>query len=418
MSVAVAAASVMWASGLTSAAGEGDDRAPGRWRVAKGAESRRKLTDEQQREIDELRSLGYVGAVNVASGSSSVTIHDRDRAYDGASLYTSGHFPGAVLVDMEGSVLHTWRCEYHDAWPGREMPDLAERVEHWRRAYLLENGDVLGIFEGQGIVKINKDSEILWESGNGAHHDLEVADDGRIYVLTREAHIVPRINSSRPILEDFITVLDSDGSELERLSILDAFERSRYDRAPIALGMKNRGDITHVNTLEILDGRLADRIPSFRAGNVLISFRKLHAIAVVDLDAGEIVWMLAGPWIGQHQPTVLANGNILVFDNGGDERTSRVIEFDPVTQEPAWTYGVDPAEEFYTKSCGSNQRLPNGNTLISESDNGRAFEVTLGGEIVWEFWNPERAGKNGELIATLFEMVRLPSDFPLDWLGD
>jgi hypothetical protein len=205
---------------------------------------------------------------------------------------------------------------------------------------------------------------------------------------------------------------------VDRLSILEAFERSRYDRAPIALGMRTHGDITHLNTLEVLDGRLADRIPAFRAGNVLTSFRKLHAIAVIDLAAREVVWMLAGPWIGQHQPTVLENRNILIFDNGGGQKTSRVIEFDPVTQEPAWTYGLDPAQEFYTKSCGSNQRLPNGNTLISESDNGRAFEVTPQGEIVWEFWNPERAGRNGELIATLFEMVRLPPEFPVDWLDD
>jgi hypothetical protein len=35
-------------------------------------------------------------------------------------------------------------------------------------------------------------------------------------------------------------------------------------------------------------------------------------------------------------------------------------------------------------------RLPNGNTLIVESDAGRAFEVTAEGEIVWEFLNPDR----------------------------
>ena len=33
------------------------------------------------------------------------------------------------------------------------------------------------------------------------------------------------------------------------------------------------------------------------------------------------------------------------------------------------------------------QRLPNGNTLITESDAGRVFEVTEGGDIVWEFVN-------------------------------
>ena len=38
---------------------------------------------------------------------------------------------------------------------------------------------------------------------------------------------------------------------------------------------------------------------------------------------------------------------------------------------------------------GAAQRLPNGNTLITESERGRVFEVTPQKEIVWEFWNPE-----------------------------
>jgi hypothetical protein len=42
--------------------------------------------------------------------------------------------------------------------------------------------------------------------------------------------------------------------------------------------------------------------------------------------------------------------------------------------------------------------------------------VTPGGETVWEFVNPHRAGKHGNLIATLFDVVRLDPDFPLDWL--
>jgi hypothetical protein len=56
---------------------------------------------------------------------------------------------------------------------------------------------------------------------------------------------------------------------------------------------------------------------------------------------------------------------------------------------------------------GSSQRLSNGNTLIIESNDGRAFEVTAEGEVVWEFYNPARAGDDRQLIATLCDTVRL-----------
>jgi hypothetical protein len=68
--------------------------------------------------------------------------------------------------------------------------------------------------------------------------------------------------------------------------------------------------------------------------------------------------------------------------------------------------------DLFSKTLGSVQRLPNGNTLISESENGRAVEVTREGRVVWEFCNPHRAGDHGELVAVLFEMIRLPPDFP------
>jgi hypothetical protein len=94
-----------------------------------------------------------------------------------------------------------------------------------------------------------------------------------------------------------------------------------------------------------------------------------------------------------------------------------VIEFDPLTQQVAWQYPEDPAVEFFSATCGSNQRLANGDTLITETDRGRAFEVDADGNIVWEFLNPHRAGDDDELIASLFEVVRLPPDQPLDWLA-
>jgi hypothetical protein len=45
--------------------------------------------------------------------------------------------------------------------------------------------------------------------------------------------------------------------------------------------------------------------------------------------------------------------------------------------------------------------------LITESERGRAFEITPAGEVVWEFVSPHRGGRNSELVATLFELVRL-----------
>ena len=116
---------------------------------------------------------------------------------------------------------------------------------------------------------------------------------------------------------------------------------------------------------------------------------------------------------------LLPSGNLLVFDNNKGGKHSRILELDPLTMEQKWSYEGGKDGPFYSAECGVVQRLPNGNTLIVESLNGRAFEVTPAKKIVWEYYNPYRAGDDAQLIATLFDVVRLGPDFPLDWIeGD
>jgi hypothetical protein len=395
-----------------------DDQGPaGRWRTARPRDIRPQLTEEQEREAARLRSIGYLSGSQQAPSVEGVTIHDRSRVSKRLNFFSSGHRPGAALMDMEGNVLHEWQASVLDVWPDKEEEAETENAQYWRGIHLFPNGDVLAIYEGIGIVKLDKDSNVIWKRDGGEHHDLHVQDDGTIYVLTRKAHVVRRINSQTPILEDFITVLDANGRHIRSLSLLEAFERSRFEIVMKVNGMRRRGDLFHTNAIEVLDGSHADKGPQFKKGNVLVSLRLLSLIAIVDMDLGEVVWVMSGQWLMQHDPTLLPNGNVLLFDNMGHGagRKSKVLEFDPLTQEQVWMYAGNAERPFYTQMCGAARRMPNGNTLISESDYGRAFEVTLGGEIVWEYVNPERAGVRNELIATVFEMIRIPSDFPIAW---
>ena len=139
-------------------------------------------------------------------------------------------------------------------------------------------------------------------------------------------------------------------------------------------------------------------------------------LAVVDLSGERVTWALTGQWIAQHEPTLLSSGNILLLDNQGHYGMSKVIDLDPLTQEIVWAYEGTPENGFYTETSGSTHRLENGNTLIVESNSGRAFEIAVDGEIVWEYFNPERAGENDELIATLFDIVRMDRVYVEPWL--
>jgi outer membrane protein assembly factor BamB len=107
---------------------------------------------------------------------------------------------------------------------------------------------------------------------------------------------------------------------------------------------------------------------------------------------------------------------MLLFDNIGlkldsnNLRGSRVLEFDPNTMELVWEYSGSPEQPFYSDSRASQQRLANGNTLITESNSGRIIEVDVTGTIVWEYYNPVRLGENKQLIPGIFWATRYEAE--------
>lgn len=386
----------------------------GRWWPVPALDRTAPVSPEQRDRMEELQAIGYLSGSEPAPQRSGVTVNDPE-AEPGWNLYNSGEAPEAVLMDMAGHVRHRWHLAFRDAFPKVTVPGGSTGTDYWRRVYLYPNGDLLAVYEGLGLVKIDRDSRLLWAYPGQCHHDLFVDGDGDIHVLTRVAHMIPRLDSREPVLEDFITVLSPDGTPRGSLSVLETFENSRFHW--VVDESSRSGDIFHSNTLEILDGSQAGRSWIFREGNALVSLLKTDVIAVLDPAAGVAVWAVTGPWDAQHQPTLLPDGNLLIFDNRGYHGASKVIEFDPLERKVVWSYEGDPPSSFFSYDCGSAARLPGGHTLITESNRGRAFEITPDQRIVWEFLNPARAGAHGEFIATLFEMQRLPLDFGTGWLA-
>jgi len=62
-----------------------------------------------------------------------------------------------------------------------------------------------------------------------------------------------------------------------------------------------------------------------------------------------------------------------------------------MSRQITWMYYSMANQGMFSHLDSSVQRLPNGNTLICDSTEGHIFEVTSGGEAVWEYINPVTA---------------------------
>ena len=338
------------------------------------------------------------------------------------------------MIDANGRVLHEWHMIREEVWPDMESFDKNCANQYFRRIRLLEDGDLLAIYEYIGIIKLDAQSNLLWSHQGWNHHDIDVDERGRIYILGRdvdyegkqsleltEKPFVQKTVAGKWIYDENITVLSPNGIVLEIISIVDCIKSSRFAPLLDAVWTIPRSDkpidLLHPNTLQILDGKSAHLSPAFSKGNILTSFRNISTIAIIDPIKKKVVWALSRAWRCQHDPVLLDTGLMLLFDNHvatiypmKKDRYSQVIEFNPLTQQKTWSYSGTDRNPFFSSLMGAVQRLPNDNILITESDFGRAFEITRDKKIVWEFKSPHTTGDQNEFVANIPDLHRIPVD--------
>lgn len=372
-----------------------------------------------------------------------VNVDLSDRTFDGFTLLTTSQDRHARLVDMSGKVVHRWSLAFSKAIPrpahvNRPLDD--DRI-HWFCAHIYPNGDMLGVYQtegdtpaGYGLAKLDKDSTLIWAYSESVHHSVDVGDDGRIYTLASKLEMKPPRGlefMESPYVDDYLVVLSPEGKELAKVNVLKAFRDSpfavmlsqidesrprAFPTPPLPIpGMpmpgpstpdlrtppkemeapgkdkglpmnppkRAPGDVLHSNSIRVLNPKLAPRFPMFKPCQVLISMRSIDAIAVVDLDRQDVVWSALGVWKQQHSPEFLDNGNLLIYDNMGSSRGTRVLELDPKTGAMPWSYASDTMP-FVAFTRGMAHRLSNGNTLVVDPDGQRVIEVTRNMDVVWE----------------------------------
>jgi len=379
--------------------------------------------------IEQLSAIGYLAGTEAAHDLHGVIQHDPQRVTPGLNLITSGHGPVALLMNLDGEVVHEWRAEFAQVFPDHPRAESAKepRPNFWRAAQLFPNGDLLVIWEFYGLFKLDRDSRLLWAVSELAHHDLQLTGAGEIVHLQAKRKMIPGI-AKKPALEDFIVVRDGEGRELRRVAMSDALRNIHWPRLRKAFWnrSKERGyglneksiyDPFHTNSLWLLSRAEAARLgDTFRAGDALVSMAMLDTIAIIDMEKGVTRWSQQGPFGMQHGPRLTPDGDIILFNNFLEADQSSVLTLDPRTRRVVREYTGPVSEPLHSRRSGRVQVLPNGNTLVIETDRGRALELAEDGDVVWEFRSPYRVGERGDKVAGLYSLERVGAD-RASWLG-
>jgi len=330
---------------------------------------------------------------------SGVTLLKKDKCDPSYRLYSSRGTEAAHLIDLDGREVHQWSYPQGYTWHYAEMQP---------------NGHLIAIAKDIMILELDWESKLVWKAKLRPHHDFARLPGGNTLVVSRRTLPNPWREGKKLSL-DVLVELTPDNQTVWEWKV-EEHAREIAEHVPLIMPPAELfGDWPHINTIEVLpDGPAAEKDARFKTGNLLFCGRHIDTIGVIDRQSGKVVWAWGpGELLGPHMPTMLPNGHILVYDNGSNRSTkvrgyTRIVELDPIGGKIVWQYRADPPHFFYSRARGSSQRLPNGNTFIAESDPGRCFEVTPQGEMVWEFYTPDK-NKNGSRHA-LYRTVAYPRD--------
>jgi outer membrane protein assembly factor BamB len=379
------------------------------------------------------------------------TIYDPARAWNGYTVLSPLGTQAAVVIDMNGNVVKQWEGYVNSAGgPARILPGgviigaAGNNAPHQESLELVErdfDGKVLWRFDHNEEIE-TRDGKKVWATRQ--HHDWQHEDfpagyyspgiaprieGGNTLLLTHANHIKPKVAPDKMLEDDRLIEVSWEGKIVWQWVASDHIDEFHFDKeareaiasAPGSNAARGSFDWMHINSATYIGPNhwYDEGDKRFAPNNIVISSRESSFLAIIARD-GSIVWQLGPDFsvspelrairqiIGQHNAHFIPKGlpgagNLMVFDNGGPSgygkpspialngqgiyarATSRVLEIDPVTLKLVWSY---TAPTFFATNISGAQRLPNGNTLITEGPDGRIFEVTTEGSIVWEYVYP------------------------------
>lgn len=293
----------------------------------------------------------------------------------------NGNFRGLAILDPLGTPVWSWRT--------RGGPQGYTRRK---------NGNFVINDAGYGLYEISPDGRVVHSIDATTqptlapfiHHDVLPTPSNTVLFLAQDARVV----GDSIVTGDAIWEWTPEtGSLLKRMSLFDVLDPARD------VGTRSvSNDWLHTNSLTYGNH-----------GNLIVSLNWLDQVISIAPNFGRVEWRLGGrgstyalapgaQFRGQHTVQQLANGNILMFDNGRDrvgaDRYSRALELhlDNVTHTATNVWSFVPSPAIYAPYVGSARRESNGNTMVhfglSRGFRGATgpvttYEVSPRGQILW-----------------------------------
>lgn len=420
--------------------------------------------------------LFSLGLLNHSYSQTLGLLSNTEDSYQGYTLWSPDTYPFTYLIDNCGEVVHQWEMNNKN----RLIAYLTEEG-NLVRSCEPEIADFGGGGAAGAIEILSWEGDVLWnyqisDNIERSHHDIEILPNGNILAIVWTKVFTEELNFNgmNPDYYDTEIWIDriieiepvgsNEGNIVWEWNPMDHLIQD-YDSSKENFGVisehPEKININHLDATELEDWMHTNSVDyNEQRDEIMLSVHDFNEIWIIDHnttteeaagEAGDLLYRWGNPeaydqgteedrmlflqhdarWI---DPGVPGAGRITVYNNGL-ERTPTYSEvmminapfdndgnylledgtFGPDTFN--WVYGSEDNIDFFSARISGASRLPNGNYLICEGMEGRFFEVTVDGEVVWEYINPVGSfgplEQDGPFIGgSVFRVARYSFDYP------
>lgn len=214
---------------------------------------------------------------------------DRSKVQPGTTLFTPLTGNGEVyLIDLDGNVVHEWKMPHRPGLDARLLPN-GNLLYGGRIAEAPERFPMWSLFKGGAILEVDWDGNVIWEVRHpDHHHDARLLRNGNVIALAIDelpGELVALVQGGR-------TGTEVDGGRMFGDALIEitkagevVWEWHAWEHLDPAIDLitpqDERHEWTHGNTVS----ELAD-------GYLLVSFRNISTVAIVERASGDIIWRL------------------------------------------------------------------------------------------------------------------------------
>ena len=315
------------------------------------------------------------------------------------------------LIDLKNfDILHKWNPDItkilnlttkNDHFKNIEV-DRDESVFRLFSPILFSDGSLIFHGNGSPLIKIDKNSNLLWIKDDVRyHHSIEKDMNGDFWTCVNyypyridDKYVESNYNPSR---DEGLRKLDAEGNIIFDKPLTEIFIENGLEDLIYGRGEKYPADPTHINDIQpaSYDSKY------WLEGDLFLSLRSLAMIIQYRPSENKIIWYKQGAFSQQHDVDILDdsriyffNNNVKFYSNGRRvDNNSEVMIYD-FSNDSLYKYQNTAfiQNEIRTTTSGLSEILPDGSILVEETNSGRYLNITSDGNLKFTFLNRSKNG--------------------------